>query len=145
MREPLRERNPPKENPEPQWQIVTKKKPKHHPPQGRRTCFINYLPLPTTNSEISRIFKPHGYIEFIYIPVVKEHRNHKFAFVQFKFPQSLLTAIRDVHGQRMGQHRIAVHAAKYDKKYPLHDRLPFHHLPPPPPQKPKDATSPTAS
>lgn len=126
--------NPSERIPQTQWQIVTNKKHKHRHQtlQARRTCFVNFLPISTTNSEIAKIFRSHGYIEYIYIPMVREHQTHKYAFVQFRYPQSLPTAIRDVHGQKLEHLRITVHPAKSDKTpYPHKPNLSF--LPPPPP------------
>ena len=101
-----------------------------------RTCSVNFLPLPITSTEVAKIFKTHGSIDHIYIPLIKPHANHKAAFVQFHYPQPLPTAVRDEHGRKLGSHRITVHPAKFDKALQLHQQRPPSHLPPPPPKPP---------
>ena len=127
-----REREPRERNPGYQWQIVTKKKPRNKPGQALRTCFVNFLPLQISNTEIARIFKVHGRIDHVYIPMINNQKNHKSAFVQFMHPQSLITATRDENGRRIDSHRITVHPAKYDKNLPHLHHHPASYLPPPP-------------
>ena len=137
MRERERKSEIPRErNQAHQWQMVVKRKPKPHQAHALHTCFVNFLPLSMTSSEIGKIFKTHGFIEFIYIPMIKENSNHKCAFVKFKFPQSLPTAIRDENGKKLGDHQITVYPAKFDKSLPPKSLDPTYHLPPPPSTRP---------
>lgn len=128
MRDPPRERNP-----DLQWTVVSRKKPRPSSThRALRTCFVNFLPITITSSEIAAIFKTHGSIDSIYIPISQNTKAYKCAFVRFLFPQSLPTALRDVHGRRLGKHRITVHQAKQDKPLPKQDTdnaKPFH-IPP---------------
>ena len=130
MRE--KERESSERNHEPQWQTVRRRNPATKTThQATRTCFVNHLPLHLSSHEIAKIFKTHGPIEFIYIPTIRGDRNHKCAFVQFKFPQSLPTAVRDEHRRRVENHRITTYPAKYDKPPSHVNNLINHNLPPP--------------
>ena len=118
-----RKRNLVRENPREekphhqQWTTVRRRKPRNTP-VASKTCFINHLPLTSTIADISKIFRCHGAIANIYIPINQKHQNHKFAFVQFYHPQSLLTAIKDENGREMGTNLITVHPAKFDRPIP---------------------------
>nr|CCA66179.1 hypothetical protein [Beta vulgaris subsp. vulgaris] len=116
MRE--RERIPRERNQEDQWTVVTRKKPRTHHSQALQTCFINHLPKYITTSDLAKIFRTHGAINNIHIPESQTNPNHLYAFVQFAYPQSLATAIRDENGRLIGKSRITVFPAKYDKRQP---------------------------
>nr|CCA65973.1 hypothetical protein [Beta vulgaris subsp. vulgaris] len=113
-----RERNPQKsqpENKENPWITVNRKKTRTPNPQASRTCFVNHLPQSITISEIARVFRTHGAIADITIPKNQKQLAHKFAFVQFHYPQSLITAIRDENRRKVEDNLISVFPAKYDK------------------------------
>ena len=130
MRE--KESFPSERNPNHQWTLVTKKKPKPFISSAKRTCFVNYLPVSTDTKGIAAIFKSHGSIDSIYIPSRQKKESHLCAFVQFMYPQSLPSAIRDEHGRRLGNHRITVHYAKYDKPFLTQNpKTNSHHHPTP--------------
>lgn len=116
-----RERNPTRdhENPikilENPWLTIKRRKSKPPNHQASRTCFVNHLPPSITIPEIARIFRTHGAIAEITIPKTQNQTSHKFAFVQFHYPQSLTTAIRDENKRKVETMVISVHPAKYDK------------------------------
>lgn len=105
MRE--KERDSREREEETQWNVVHRKKPKTLHTQASQTCFINRLPPSTTIPEIAQIFRIHGDIANIFITHQK-HSTHKFAFVQFHYPQSLQTAIRDEHGRTLKGFKLIV-------------------------------------
>lgn len=105
------------------WTVVTRRKSKPHQPSASKTCFINHLPLSTTISDLSQIFKIHGAISNIHIPTFQKYPTHKFAFVQFYYPQSLTTAIRDENGRQFAHKRISVFPAKHDM-FINHNKIP---------------------
>ena len=125
-RERERERHPRKRNQD-QWTIVQRRKTNKSRTQATKTCFINHLPLIATISDVAKIFRTHGAIAEIVIPSTQKNPHHKFAFVQYTYPQSLATAIRDEHGRRMGNSRISVFPAKYDK--PVNQSIPNPRFP----------------
>lgn len=136
MRE--KEKNPSERNQvrnqEFQWQKVIKRRSAtKKPPQATRTCFVNHLPLHLTSHEIANIFRTHGPIEFIYIPMIRNNKLFKCAFVQFRYPQSLPTAVRDENRRKIEANRITVHPAKYDKSPSLINNTTKNDLPLPPP------------
>lgn len=143
MRE-VREK-PSERNPHLQWQTVSKRKRKNHSPQALLTCFVNYLPLSITSLEIEKNFRTHGYIDFIYIPMTNKPKNYKCAFVKYKYPQSLPSAIRDENGKKLGHLQITVFPAKYDKNlppqtyhHPHHTHQPLKNRPPTNPAGPNN-------
>lgn len=113
MRE--KERDSRERNHENLWTTVSRKKPKPRQTHATKMCFVNHLPLNITISEISHIFRTHGAIAAITIPTTQKHSNHIFAFVQYYYPQSLTTAVRDENGKKVGDTRITIYPAKYDK------------------------------
>lgn len=113
MRE--KERDPRERSGETQWTTIKRKKHRNQHHQASKTCFINHLPSSITIPEISQIFRTHGAIANIYIPTSQKNPNHIFAFVQYQYPQSLLTAIRDENGKIVKGSKIIVFPAKYDK------------------------------
>ena len=64
--------------------------------------------------------------------MINTQKYHKLAFVQFQYPQSLITAVRDENRRSWGKLRIIVHPAKFDKPPPYSHHNPNLHLPPPP-------------
>ena len=130
MRE--KERVPRERNNEHPWRTVQRRRKPSNPHLAKHTCFVNHLPLHLNTQDIAKIFKTHGPIEFIYLPIIRPQSSHKCAFVQFKYPQSLPTAIRDENRRKVETKRITVHPAKYDKPPSLIHRITAHNLPPPP-------------
>ena len=108
-------RGPSERNNGEQWTVVSRRRQRPKQTQAAKTCFINHIPITTTISDLAQIFRKHGAIENIAIPINQKNLNHKFAFVQFYHPQSIITAIQDENGQRIGGLRMTVHHAKYDK------------------------------
>lgn len=100
------------------WIVVNRRKPRNQQPLASRTCYVNHLPNTITISDISRIFRVHGAIANIHIPPIQKNPNHKYAFVQFYYPQSLITAIRDENGKKIETHFISVFPAKKDNPIP---------------------------
>lgn len=130
MREKERE-NPPRErNNNQQWSVVSRKRTKPPQAQATRTCFINHLPSTFSISDIAKIFRSHGAILYINIPTTQKHPDYKCAFVQFYYPQSLTTAIRDEHGKRIEGSRITVFPAKQDKPVPINHHTKSSHQTP---------------
>ena len=80
----------------------------------QKVDFINRLPATITRNEIAQIFRTHGAIGNIVIPTTQKNPTHRFAFVQYLYPQSLHTAIRDENGKEINGSRITVYLAKYD-------------------------------
>lgn len=111
------------------------------PHQAKQTCFVNHIPLHSSTHDIAKIFNTHGPIEFIYIPVIRPQSKHKCAFVQFKYPQSLPTAIRDENRRKVETNHITVHPAKYDKPPSFINKHIHHNLPPPPKRTQKPITT----
>lgn len=111
----MRERDPKERNEENQWKSVKRTKTRSQQPQALRTCFINHLQPSITILEISQTFRTHGAIVNISIPASQKNPKHIFAFVQYHYPQSLLTAIRDENGETLKGSRITIFPAKYDK------------------------------
>lgn len=97
-----------------QWTVVSRRKSKPHQPIALRTCFVNHLPLSITISDIAQVFRSHGAIANVSIPTFQKYPTHKFAFVQFYFPQSLATAVRDENGRIIENKAISVFPAKKD-------------------------------
>lgn len=139
MRE--RERNHRERNQEAQWTIVNHKKTRTHHNQAIRTCFVNHLPPSTTIPDLAKVFRTHGAISYISIPATQKNPKYKFAFVQFSYPQSLVTAIRDENGRRLLESKITVFPAKFDKKPPslINPNL-YHHQPQTKPHRPSNPT-----
>lgn len=100
------------ENP---WIMVNMKKSRSPNLQASRTCFVNHLPQSITIPEIAKIFGTHGAISDITILKNQKQPRHKFAFVQFQYPQSLITAIRDENNRIVETRAISVYPAKHDK------------------------------
>lgn len=116
-----------------QWTLVSKKKPKPKRIQAARTCFINHLPTIITISDLAQIFRKHGAIENITIPTTQKNPNYKFAFVQYYYPQSLNTAIRDENGQRVEELKmIAISCKVQQTTNPTKSTKTFHTKSPPP-------------
>nr|CCA66187.1 hypothetical protein [Beta vulgaris subsp. vulgaris] len=134
MRE--REKAPSERNPSLQWNVVSKRKPRSpSTPKASRTCFVNFLPSTMNTTDIAAMFKIHGTVDSVYIPSGQLKKPHQCAFVRFIYPQSLLSAIRDEHGRCLGNHRITVHHAKFDKppdkpNHRHHNPSPLHTKPP---------------
>lgn len=117
-----------------QWRTVTRKKPRRTQPLASHTCFVNHLPPTLTPADIAKIFRSHGAIADIHIPLNQKNPNHNYAFVQFYYPQSLTTAIEDENGRWIDNLQISVHPAKHDKPVPSY---PSHNNNHPLPSKPK--------
>ena len=100
------------------WTVVNRRKPRNQQPLASRTCYVNHLPNTFTISDVSRIFRVHGAIANIHIPPIQKNPNYKYAFVQFYYPQSLTTAIRDENGKKIETHSISVFPAKKDNPIP---------------------------
>ena len=130
MRE--KERNSREREQETQWITVNGRKPRNHHNQAVRTCFVNHLPASITITDLAKIFRTHGAIANISIPYNQKSPNLKFAFVQFKYPQSLVTAIRDENGRKVFGSRITAFPAKFDK--PLSHIKPNSYHPQPTPK-----------
>lgn len=104
------------------WKVVHRRKNSSHHSQALRTCFINRLPASITIKEIAQTFRTHGAIANIVIPMNQKLSSQKFAFVQYHYPQSLHTAIRDEHGRDLNGSKITVYPAKHDTRTPSNQR-----------------------
>lgn len=118
------------------------KKPKTYQTQACRTCFINHLPPSTTISTLSQIFRKHGAIDEITIPAFQKNPNTKFAFIQYRYPQSLVTALRDENGCLINGSKVTVLPAKYDKPIQTHILPTNNHPKTPTSQKPYNTFKP---
>lgn len=65
-----------------------------------------------------KFFRTHGAIANISIHASSKNPEHIFAFVQYHFPLSLHTFLRDENGKSVKGSRITVFPAKYDKPTP---------------------------
>lgn len=125
------ERNPrERNNGGTQWTEVKRRKPRNLQPSATKTCFVNHLPTSTNISDLAKIFRTHGAIANIHIPTIQKHSTHIYAFVQFYYPQSLQTAIRDEHKRMIGNKCISVFPAKQDKPGLIHTTMNLNPQPP---------------
>lgn len=117
MREKVREF--PGELEEGAWQTVKRRRrqspPKSIPSTANKTIFIDFLPMEINTQTLRFIFLPHGSISTIVIPQkLRENCRHRYAFIKYSSTQSLLSAISQENGRKIGTFKLKVNPAKYD-------------------------------
>ena len=110
------------------WETVSRRR-KPPSPTATRTAFITHLPTNFTYRDLEDLILPYGHALNMVIPnKTKPSWNFKFAFVLFARTSSLLTAIQNLYGKRIGAHKILIQPAKTDSRLrtnpnPVHQNL----------------------
>ena len=133
MSENPRERKQGNQRSNEEWFTVRRRRQPSNPPLSTalKTIFIDFLPPDINIQTINFIFLPYGNISDIILPPnLRKNRNHRYAFVKYSSTHSLLSAINHENGRKIGNYKLKVNPAKYDK--------PSHNFskPPPPPRQP---------